>query len=665
VRRRAAPARRATRNTLRARSVLRALARHPATRQLAILGCYLAAGVAVTWPRADYLVAHKLPATRDAAAFVWGFWWLAHQVEHLGNPWSTGYLAAPAGTQLGLHTLMPLEGVVMLPVTVVFGPSASYNLLSAAIPGLLCYAAYRAARLWLRTPAGAIAAGGFFGLSGMLDWRSWYHLNLATGAIFLPLALAAAVRLRRDPGTRRCVILGLTLAASLLTDAESAVMAAIAVLLVLAPWLVRRPSWRKARAAGLAAGVAVAAAAPQLAAVAWQAATGGASVSARLLAESYTRYGVPLSGLFAPSPRLASFGLTGLGAVYYRDGVIYQTVGYRHLPAGEGVPMFGVVLTTVAVLGLLLSWRRRSAWLLALAWLGAAALALGPVLWIGGHAYTPAARTLHGARVSAVLPYAWFVQLPGLSGFREAGRLAELGLLPAALLAGAAVDWLRQHTAPARAAPARATPALATPTRAMPTRATPALAMSALVVVAAAGLLEAGWSGNLPAAVMPAAYRVGVMPTALPVLDRPIAASRPGSIVVDFPFGICGGLPTYGAQFPPEAQVLATADGHPRAVGFVARVPAPTIAGISKHAFYTGLVRIWRGTTRNSPAQVAAARLDARAMNVGWVLVWPQQQLRDGKEVRFWNPGVLGYLARTGFRFAYQADAVLVYRAAS
>jgi hypothetical protein len=618
---------------------VRALARHPAARQLAILGCYLAAGVAVTWPRADYLVAHKLPATRDAASFVWGFWWLAHQVVHLGNPWSTGYLAAPVGAQLALHTLMPLEGLVMLPVTLAFGPSASYNLLSAAVPGLLCYAAYRAARLWLATPAGAIAAGGFFGLSGMLAWRSWYHLNLAAGAIFLPLALAAAIQLRRDPSTRRCVVLGLTLAASVLTDLESAVMAAILAVLVLLPWLLRRPAWAKVRAAALAAAVAVVAGAPQLAAVAWQAATNGASVSARLLSESYTRYGTPVAGLFAPSPRVAGFGLTGLGAIYYRDGVVHQAIGDRYLPVGEGVPAFGVALTTLAVLGLVVSWRRRSAWLLALTWLGAAALALGPVLWIGGHAYVPVARMLQGARVSALLPYTWFVQVPGLSGFREAGRLAELGLLPAALLAGAAVDWLRRHAAPALGAPA-------------------------IVLVAAAGLLEAGWSGNLPASVMPATYRVGVMPTALPALDRPLAASRPGSIVVDFPFGICGGIPTYGAQFPPEAQVLATADGQPRAVGFIARVPAPTIAGISRHAFYAGLVRIWRGLTRNTAARVAAARRDARAMHVGWVLVWPQHHLVAGRPVPFWNPGVISYLGRTGFRPAYQADGVLVYRAA-
>ena len=379
---------------------------------------------------------------------------------------------------------------------------------------------------------------------------------------------------------------------------------------------------------------------PQLAAIAWQAAASGASVSARLLSESYLRYGTPLTGLFAPSPRVAGYGLTGLAASYYRDGVIYQTIGHRHLPVSEGTPMFGVVLTTLAVLGLVLSWRRRSAWLLALLWLGTAALALGPVLWIGTHAYTPAAVTVHGARFSAVLPYTWFVRIPGLSGFREAGRLAELGLLPAALLAGATVDWLRQHAAPALAGPA-------------------------LIVVAAAALLEAGWPGSLPAGVMPAAYRVGAMPTAMPALDRPIAAGPPGSVVVDFPFGICSGLPAYGAQFPPEAQVLATADGHPRAVGFIARVPAPTIAGISHHAFYAGLVRIWRGTTRNSPAQVAAARLDARAMNVGWVLVWPQQHLLGGRLVRFWNRGVISYLGRTGFRLAYQADGVLVYRAAA
>ena len=614
--------------------LLRAAASRPAASHLLILGCYLAAGIAVTWPRASYLASHKLPATRDAGAYVWCFWWMAHQLEHLSNPWFTRSLAAPVGTQLGLHVLMPLEGTVMIPITAAFGPSASYNLLSAAIPGLLAYAAYRVARLWLPSQAGAIAAGAFFGLSSMLTWRAWYHLNLAVGALFLPLALEAAVRLRRRPGIRQSVILGLTLAASLLTDPESTVMAAILVVLALLPWLVRHPGWAKARAAGLAALVAALAGGPQVAAVAWQVASGGASTSMHVLARSYTEYGTRLAGLLAPSPRVADFGLTRLAAIYYHDGVIYQVINHRHIPTSEATPMFGLVLTAMAVLGLALSWRRRSAWLLALLWLGAAALALGPVLWIGARAYPPAAQTLDGVRVSAVMPYTWFVRVPGLSGFREAGRLAELGLLAAALLAGAAVDRMRHRAAPA------------------------------LVLVLALAILEAGWSGNLPARVMPATYRVGTMPTAMPALDHPIAANHSTSIVVDFPFGICGGTGTFGAQFRPEAQVLATADGHPRAAGFIARVPAPTVTGIRKHAFYAGLIRIWRAAAGNSPAQVRAARLDARKMNVGWVLVWPQQQVLGRTRVEYWNQGVIAYLGRTGFRFAYQADGVLVYRAA-
>ena len=210
-------------------------------RQLGLLACYLAVGVAVTWPRAAYL-AGSLPSTRDAAAYVWGFWWVARQLTHLGNPWATGYLAAPVGTQLAYHTLMPLPGALMTPVTLTFGPSASYNLLSIACPGLLCYAMYRAARLWLPTGFGAIAAGAFFGLSSNLTWRSWYQLNLALGALFLPLTLAAAIRLRRAPGRRQAVILGAILGAALLTDQESAVLAGILAVLVLIPWLVR-PSW--------------------------------------------------------------------------------------------------------------------------------------------------------------------------------------------------------------------------------------------------------------------------------------------------------------------------------------------------------------------------------------------------------------------------------------
>jgi hypothetical protein len=594
----------------------RALATGEAGRHLVLLACYITVGIAVTWPRATYLVAGKLQATRDAGVYVWDFWWMAHAVEHLTNPWYTTSIVAPTGVQLGYHALMPLEGVLMMPVTVLFGPSASYNLLSILTPGLMCYAAYRLARLWLPTQTGAVFAGAFFGLSTEMAWHAWYQLNLAAGAVFLPLALEAAVRLRRSVGGRgggwgkQAVILGLIVGASLLTDQESFVLVLIVVAAALVPWLVSR-AWRtRAPAAATAAVVSLLVASPQIAAMVAQTRSGGATIPAGTVATDYVYSSTGFPYIFGVSPRAVRLGLTWLKPLSYHGHTL------------DGVPTFGLALSVLAIVGLVVSWRRRSAWQLAALWLASAALALGVVLKIGSHTYTPFAQTWHGVRLSGIMPFTWFVQIPGMAGFREAGRLTMLGVLPAALLAGAAVEWLRRRAA--------------------------VLLIPVLVLAA----LEAGWAGNLA---------VASMPTALPALDRPIAADHSGSIVVDVPFGVRGGVPLTreGGAFDPEAQVLATADGHPRAVGYLSRLPEGTLMSVRRNAFYAGLLSA-QGQPRalvesvtglhNYTALLAAARADARRMDVGWVIVWQR------------TPDVLAYLAKTGFRFDYAADGAWVYR---
>ena len=94
--------------------------------------------------------------------------------------------------------------------------------------------------------------------------------------------------------------------------------------------------------------------------------------------------------------------------------------------------------------------------------------------------------------------------------------------------------------------------------------------------------------------------------------------------MVDFPFGLRGGVPDLGPPFAPQSQVLATADGHPIADGFLSRVPAPTIAGMNEHPFYVGLINIWH-QRRNPLPLVHAAYRDAERMDVGWVIVWPSR----------------------------------------
>jgi hypothetical protein len=413
--------------------------------------------------------------------------------------------------------------------------------------------------------------------------------------------------------------------------------------LTLLPWLVRHPSWAKLRPAALAVVIGAVLASPQLLVMTQEAvfahARGGLAIDPHLLAVSYKQYGIGLPGMFTPTPRVADFGLASLAGPFL------------HGRDNEGLPMFGVILTVLALFGLAVSWRRRSAWLLAALWAGCAILALGTSLWIGRHQYLPLAQIWHGVRVSALMPYTWFVRIPGLASFRNADRLAILGLVPAALLAGAAVNWFRYHARPA------------------------------LVVVLALGILEAGYSGNA---------KVHSMPTSYPKVDARIAADRSHSIVVDIPFGLRGGIPVYGSPFFAKALVMATADGHPRAIAYTSRAPDYTIRAIQAHPFYRYLnlmqhqrpmVCPWAlpapgtlrpghqeqatgcpltagvaplGKLKLSPAQLAAARRDASRMHIGWAVVWKRNISISGF--------VLAYLKATGFTWKYRDGNVLVYK---
>jgi hypothetical protein len=585
--------------------------------EVVTLTAFLAAGVASTWPRASYITG-RLPLAGDQIQYVWSFWWVARQIAHLGNPWVTARLAAPAGVRLGFDTLMPLPGAVMAPVTVAFGPSVSYNLVTVVAPGLAAYAMYRAARLWLSSRTGAIAAGAFYGLSGMLASQVWLHIHTAIGCLFLPLTLQAAVRLCRGPSAGRGIVLGLAVGASVLVDQEVAALAVAIAALALIPWLLRQPSIVSLRAVAIGALTAIVIASPQFVAMMQTTGPGGPSPPP---VTNYVRYAARLPSLFAPSPRLADYGMTGLASIYgtpMSDEVLA-------VKSNELLATFGMVLTLLAVFGLIVSWRRSASRKLALLWLASAALALGPTLYVGAHEFVPLAGAWRGARVSLAMPYSWLIRVPMLSRFREADRLALLGLVGAALLAGMGVDWLRRHAWPF------------------------------IIVVAALAALEAGWTG-IP--------RPMTVPTALPALDRPIAADHSGSVVVDVPF-IIRGPQEYGGPAPTFAMALATADGHPRGISISSTVPERTIAEISSHPFYSGLVAAQQGR-RITPAHIAAARQDLGKLGVGWILVWPPGWTSQPNAAARQGPRrlILHYLTATGCLFDYQADGVMVYRPA-
>jgi hypothetical protein len=622
---------------------------------LVLLVAYEGAGIAATWPRFTYLADGKLPATSDVSAFVWNLWWVAHQLVHPGNPFFTRYMAAPVGIHLAFSTLMPLAGWLMAPVTVLYGPSASFTLLTIITPGLLCYAMYRSARLWLNQP-GAIVAGAFFGLSSMLLWQNWYHVNIAIGTIFLPLTIEAAVRFRRDPRLAPAIGLGLALGASLLINQESTAVAVILALVILLPWLAwalvrdRPLLWRAIRPLAIAAFVGLVVASPELIAMIQQIGAGGASPSPGQLASNYAQFSVSLPTLFAPSPRLGNFGLGGLTSAYSY---------YNAEQVLEGLPTFGVVLSGLALLGLLAGWRKRSTWAFLALWLVSAVFALGTSLTIGTncqisqginnlpgrvygktcHQYLPLLTHLAAAKVSYkggppggiwkpvlasnLMPYTWLTRVSLLAGLREADRFAIVGLIGAAMLAGLAVQWLSRRK----------------------------VTIPLIAVVVALGALEAGWSGASPAS---AGYH-GTMATTFPKLERILAQAHSNSIVVDVPYGLRGGLDVTGAEISPQALLVATQDQQPRAISYTAWVSRSAIAAVARHAFYRNLYAAEK-SQRITARQLRLSRQDLRTLGVGYVIMWRNMWTLFHPILRWGH--VNKYLTAVGFRHVKEACRV-------
>ena len=208
------------------------------------------------------------------------------------------------------------------------------------------------------------------------------------------------------------------------------------------------------------------------------------------------------------------------------------------------------------------------------------------------------------------MPYTWFVRIPALDAFREADRLALLGLLPAALLAGGAVEWLSRRSRPL------------------------------LVIALALAVLEAGYSGY---------PKIGTVPTAIPRLDGPIAADHSGSIVVDIRFGLRGGVALYGREISPDALVLATADGHPRAVSVTSWVSAPR-SPRSGRTCSTAASSIPSGASHVIPRR--CGRPAGTPCGCGWA----------GRSCGSGRRSFTRYLRQVGFRYDYGVNGVNVYR---
>jgi hypothetical protein len=140
----------------------------------------------------------------DPNFYTWALRWWPYAISHGINPLYSNQIGAPHGFDLAWATTTPSAGVLMWPVTAVFGPVVAFNLMLLAIPPLSGLAAFAVARrltgrFWASLLAGAVY--GFSPYELVHEWQGQPNLTLLA---LLPVLVYLVLRwwdgtLRRVP----------------------------------------------------------------------------------------------------------------------------------------------------------------------------------------------------------------------------------------------------------------------------------------------------------------------------------------------------------------------------------------------------------------------------------------------------------------------------------
>lgn len=371
----------------------------------------------------------------------WFLAWWPYALTHHIDPFFTRLIWYPSGVSLLWVTAVPLLSLLGWPITAVWGPAVTYNLLIITSPVFCAWSAYFLCRHVTRNFAAALIGGFIFGFSTYETSQSFGALNL-TIVFLVPLLLLLVLKRLDDELSRpqAVALAAVLLLAQFLICIEIFAMifvfGGIAWALALAYLPARRPGLRRLLADGLITAPFVAlplvpffiAMAPHYALINHPAVWPYIWVT-------------DLTNIFIPSP------LNLFGHMLHRPGHSIlsdsqENGGYLGLPLllilalfawGQGKTPRGRYCGLMLLLCLLCS--------------------LGPFLWLGGHftgiampwlamvhlpllgSALPARFTMFTSLTAAIMAALWLAQ-PG----RRAGRLA-LGLLACILLLPQPHPW--------------------------------------------------------------------------------------------------------------------------------------------------------------------------------------------------------------------------------
>jgi hypothetical protein len=349
--------------------------------------------------------------------YMWSLAWWPYALVHGLNPFFTHAIWAPAGTSVAAAATIPAAAIALWPVTALFGPVVSYNVLAILSPPLCGLTAYLLCRRLTGRHAASLMGGFLFAFSSYELTESLGHANLAL-VFLLPVGIHLVLRRVDGDLSRARFITALAvvfvtqalLSSEILIDAGMVGAAALAIAYCVAPRSLRP---RIARATGE---IAFAGATAFVVLLPYTL----AALSESQLFRGGNAFGLNALNLIVPTPITRLGGWTYLGvSATFQNGNYAEAAGYISLP----------LLLALATYTLT-SWRtQRATRVLVLTFLVSVVLALGSALQVAGH-------------VLFALPWGLLDQMP-LLGSLVPGRIVVLSELIVAICVAL---WLAQDT---------------------------------------------------------------------------------------------------------------------------------------------------------------------------------------------------------------------------
>jgi hypothetical protein len=479
----------------------------------------------------------------DTDQFTWFFRYDATAIVHGHLPaLVTTAMNAPQGVNAMWNTFMLLPGVLLAPVTLLFGAQSALTVfLTAGFAGSAT-AMFAVLRRWdVSVPAAALG-GAVYAFSPAVLHSAIGHYDLQF-AVLPPLIVHVGLRLAtgRTSAVRGGLWLGLLVTAQVFITEETLLGTAMAGIIVVAVLAVSRPRAVADKIATVAGGLGVAACVTAVIA--------GYPLWVQFFGP-LAQHGSPFTPDFFKND-LSSFVVPSSYLLFHTSGSAAAALRYQgHLP--EYLGYLGWPLIIVLLLAAIACWRRLPARAVAVACAVLGVFSLGGTLLFGGHEH-PAIK----------LPWYWLEGLPLLNAALP-DRFALVADGAGAALLAFAVDAARPAFATFAA---RRLPRLAVGWR--PAAVVMSGALLAVLPIVPKPLPAAtvtsvppGWSAAFAALRLPASASVLVVPIPMSTFTEPLRwqadTGEPGSLVGGYFMGPAwnGRAYTDGNGTPPAGLYL-------------------------------------------------------------------------------------------------------------